>query len=208
MAKKTSPLFAQFDSAFQHLDTGEMWVPRSDGAPGLVPTGYNFERVTQGQPSVRDLQGPRSLIIRITPWAFATQVSATRLMLNLREFVPASVELTLQAGDDNTQFPFSHTMWQIRGKQGQYKARINAGLLASNVARTTATLDGQVRQFPERALEAAALELQNELQRLANPPDFSAESDAFELLIAGPKYIMRAMPRSLVEYAALCGRAA
>lgn len=203
MARKITPLFAQFDAAVQHLETGEMWVPRSDGAPGLVPTEHYFERVTQGQPSVTNMEGPRSLIIRITPWAFATQHTATAVMDQLKPFLPGGIDLTIQAGDDNTQFPFSATMWQIRGKQGPHKARLNAGLLASNIARTTATLGADVKRFPSPPLKDAAEELVRELERLANPPDFALEADAEQ-----PKYIMRAMPRSLVEYAALCGRAA
>lgn len=168
MARPFLPPFTQFDTAFQHNGTGEMHVPRSDGQPGLVATGFLFERVTQSLPAVTDMQGPRLAGVQLTPWAFATQQTAEAVLAALKPIMPSDVQLTIQAGDRNTQSPMSHEMLQIRAKRGQYKARINAGLLASNIARTTATVDGEVKQFPEPALEAARDELMRELDKLEN----------------------------------------
>lgn len=163
--------FIQFDTAFQNTSAGEMYVPRSDGQPGLVPTGFCFEQVTQGQPKVTDMEGPRNLIVRVTPWAFATRHTAEMVREKLLPLVPGDVKLSIEPGDKNTQFPFSHDQLYICAKRGQHKARINAGLLASNIARTTATVDGEVKQFPKQHLEDAVVELVHELDRLENPQD-------------------------------------
>lgn len=143
-----------------------MHVPRSDGQPGLVATGFVFERVTQSLPAVTDMQGPRLAGVQLTPWAFATPRTAEAVLDSLKPLMPGDVQLSLQKGDPNTQFPLSHDMLQIRAKRGQYKARINAGLLASNIGRTTATVDGEVRQFPVACFEAARDELLRELDKL------------------------------------------
>ena len=165
MARPQLPPFVQFDTAFQHTGTGEMFVPRSDGQPGLVPTDWFFERVTQGQPRIDNLEGPRDLTVLITPWAFATQRTAERVLEALKEIAPRDIQLSVQSGDKNTRFPYSHDQLMIRAKRGQYKTRINAGLLASNIARSTATVDGVVKQFPGPAVQAASDELLRELDR-------------------------------------------
>lgn len=142
-----------------------MFVPRSDGEPGLVPTDWFFERVTQGQPRIDNMDGPRDLKVLITPWAFATRRTAELVLEALKEITPRDVQLSIQARDKNTQFPYSHDQLHIRAKRGQHKARINAGMVASNIARTTATVDGTVKQFPSSALQAAADELLRELDK-------------------------------------------
>jgi hypothetical protein len=157
--------FIQFDSAYQHAQTGEMFVPASDGSGRLIPTGWYFERVTQSLPSVMNMEGPRTPGVPIRPWAFAALISAGALLGDLEAMLGPSVQLSIEAADQNTQFPYSHNQWQIAAKRGERRARINAGLLASNIARSTALLDGQVKQFPKWALEAAAGELLRELDR-------------------------------------------
>jgi hypothetical protein len=162
---KTLSQFIQFDSAYQHPASGEMFVPASDGSGRLIPTGWYFERVTQSLPSVLNMEGPRTPGVPIRPWAFAAMISAGALLDDLKALLGSDVQLSLEAADDNTQFPYSHRQWQITAKRGDRRARINAGLLASNIARSTALLDGQIKQFPRPALEAAAGELLRELDR-------------------------------------------
>ena len=162
---KTQSAFIQFDSAYQHSASGEMFVPASDGSGRLIPTGWYFERVTQSLPSVLNMEGPRAPGVPIRPWAFAAMISAGALLNDLGSLLPSDIGLSLEAADDNTQFTYSHKQWQIVAKRGDTRARINAGLLASNIARSTALLDGQVKQFPRPALDAAAGELMRELER-------------------------------------------
>lgn len=157
--------FIQFDSAYQHAATGEMFVPASDGSGRLIPTGWYFERVTQSLPHVLNMEGPRIPGVPVIPWAFATTSSAQRLLLELKDF-GINGSLSIAKSDDNTQFPYSHEMLQIVATRGERVARINAGLLASNIARSTALLDGYVKQFPKPCLEAAAGELIRDLEHV------------------------------------------
>jgi hypothetical protein len=160
-----TPLHYTFDSAFQDKESGEMFVPASDGSGKLLPTGFAFELVTQSQPHVQNMEGPRFPGKIVSPWAFATQPTAENVLKRLKPFVPGAV-LYLEAADTNTQFPYSHDQLQIVALRGDREARINAGLLASNIARTTALLDGEVRQFPWSPLSAAAGELLRELEHV------------------------------------------
>jgi hypothetical protein len=162
---KITSQFIQYDSAYQHAASGEMFVPASDGSGRLIPTGWYFEHVTQSLPSVMNMEGPRTPGVPIRPWAFASLVSAGALLGDLQALLGDGIQLSVEAADENTQFPYSHRQWQITAKRGDSRARINAGLLASNIARSTALLDGQVKQFPRPALEAAAGELLRELDR-------------------------------------------
>lgn len=156
--------FIQFDSAYQHPTSGEMFVPASDGSGRLIPTGWYFERVTQSLPTV-NIEGPRTPGVPIRPWAFATLISAGALVNDLNAMLGSDVDIFVEAADENAQFPYSHKQWQIVAKRGERRARINAGLLASNIARSTSLLDGQVKQFPKPALEAACSELLRELSK-------------------------------------------
>lgn len=162
---KVNP-FLPFNNAYQHADTGEMWVPASDQSGMLVPTGYYFERVTQSLPNVNNMEGPRFPGVRISPWAFSAATTAADLLPAISSLVDRNVKVTIEPSSANTQFPYSHDMLQFVATRGDRKARINAGLLASNIARTTAVLDGQVKQFPAPALAAAAAELMRELEHV------------------------------------------
>jgi hypothetical protein len=164
-ATKSPNQFIKHDSAYTHIATGEMWVPASDGSGMMLPTGQYFENVTQSLPSINDMEGPRTPGIVIRPWAFAKLESAWTLMEQLKAMVSSDVTLSVENSDANTQFPYSHPQRQIVGKRGDRRARINAGMLASNIARSTALLDGSIHQFPQPALEAAAGELMRELDR-------------------------------------------
>jgi hypothetical protein len=155
--------FIEFGNVWQKASTGEMFVPASDNSGWKVPTGYYFQRVTQSQPSVQNPEGPRLPGVALTPWAFATALTALQVMTMLQPV--ANYPLSLEFADENTQFPLSHREYQIAAVKGNRKARVNAGLLASNIARTTAVLDGKVKQFPNEALKLAAMELANELER-------------------------------------------
>jgi hypothetical protein len=166
VAKQNTSAILKIDSAYQELNTGEMWVPASDGSGKLIPTGQYFERVTQSLPSINNMEGPRTPGVPIRPWAFARLETAWALMAELKAFLPSDVTLSVENADDNTQFPYSHPQRQITGKRGDRRARINAGLLASNIARSTALLDGFIQQFSQPALEAAAGELMRELDRV------------------------------------------
>jgi hypothetical protein len=166
--RNPEPELIEFNGAFQNTATGEMFVPASDQSGKLLATGYFFERVTQGQPHVLNMEGPRVNQVRPSPWQWASQYTAVRVSSMLSEYLPLDVELTIQAGDKNTQFPYSHDQLYIRGKRGARKMRINAGLLANNIARSTAFLDGEVKQFPRPCLEATAAEL---LRGLEEPKD-------------------------------------
>lgn len=163
---KTQSAFIKWDSAYQHAASGEMFVPASDGSGRLLPTGWYFEPVSQSLPSVMNMEGPRTPGVPIRPWAFAAMVSAGALLGDLSAMLGDGVQLSIEAADENTQFPYSHRQWQITAKRGDRRARINAGLLASNIARSTAFLDGQIRQFPTPALEAAAGELLRDLEHV------------------------------------------
>jgi hypothetical protein len=165
--RNPEPDFTEFNGAFYRNATQEMYVPRSDEAPGLVPTGFFFEPVIQAQPGVQNMEGPRNFVVRPSPWQWARQDTAEYVMVLLKPYLPG-VELSLQKGDTNTQFPYSHDQWEIRAKRGARKARINAGLLAQNIARSTSTVDGEVKNFPAPRLEAAAAEL---LKGLEEPKD-------------------------------------
>lgn len=161
--KKIEPTFCEFTNAFQNNQTGEMFVPASDGSGRLLPTGYFFELLTQRQPAVDNMEGPRDQVVRLAPWAYARADTAAQMLSKLYDVFPENVNLTLQTADDNTQFPLSHKQWQIRLKQDGKAARINAGLLASNIARTT---DEWGRQTERPALEAARDELLREINKL------------------------------------------
>lgn len=154
--------FIQFDSVYQEILTGEMFVPASDQSGRLVPTGFYFMRVTQQLPLVEDMQGPRVNRVVLTPWAFATSQTALQICNSLQPLLKD--KLTLEPADANSQFPYSAKQWQIAAVRGNRKARVNAGLIASNIARTTAVVDGKVKQFPDMALRLAADELVTELE--------------------------------------------
>ena len=160
--------FIKFDTAYQKQSNGEMYVPSSDGAEHLIKTGYFFERVTQALPI---LGGQGKIVgyttVNLSPWAFATTETAMDVFNQLRLFTSNAYKLSLTEGDfDNGPFPRSHKEWQIQAEYSGKKARINAGLLASNIARTTAFVDGKVKQFPEPCLKDAAMELTRELERI------------------------------------------
>ena len=165
-AAKTPGQIVKVDSAYQDVATGEMWVPASDQSGKLIPTGQYFEVVTQSLPSVENMEGPRTPGIRIRPWAFAKSDTAQALVYELKPYLPNDVALSIENADENTQFPYSHPQRQIAGKRGEKKARINAGMLASNIARSTALLDGQIKQFPVPCLQGAAAEIMLQLDHV------------------------------------------
>jgi len=158
--------YIKFDSAYQKLSTGEMFVPASDDSGNLIRTKYFFQRVTQVQPILgADNVVVGQATVGLSPWAFATTETAADVYSQLKPYVPKEYTLSLEESDYNPAGGVrSHKEFQIVARYGNKIARINAGLLASNLARTTAFVDGKIKQFPHSALKAAAEELIREIE--------------------------------------------
>lgn len=160
----------EFENMFQDDDTGEAFVKRSgveavtDPEKDLLPTGFTFEKAAQMLPDPNNMDGPLLPGNRISPWATATRDTAYKMLTALRPLVPGAI-LSIEEGEHDPHFKLSHPQLHIGAKMDGRYARSNAGLLASYIARSTAFLDGKIKQFPEPHLKAAADELIRELNR-------------------------------------------
>lgn len=154
---ESDPDLIPFDNVWLHSQTGEMFVARSDGAEGKVPTNFFFNIFWQQNPA-EFANLPNG--VAVGPWAFARQLTAERVMAMVKYFMPQDIEINMSLNGEGGQF-------QIQAKRAGKTARINAGLLASAIARTTATVDGMVKQFPDQVLRDAANELIRELEHVA-----------------------------------------
>lgn len=100
-----------------------------------IPTGWFFERPTQVLPLPENPETGRHTVT-VIPWAFATAATAQRV----REAMQLHTQMPLEIfkGDQNPHFPLSVVQRYI-GVQGQPRTvSVNAGLVASYIARTTA----------------------------------------------------------------------
>lgn len=100
-----------------------------------IPSGWFFEQPTQLTPLPENPETGRHSVA-VMPWAFATAATAQRV----RETMQLHTQMPLEifAGDQNAQFPLSVRQRYI-GVQGQPRTvSVNAGLVASYIARTTA----------------------------------------------------------------------
>ena len=106
-----------------------------------IPTGWFFELPTQLAPTPDNPESGRQRVT-VTPWAFATPTTAQRVLEAIWKHTLMPCEIF--QGDPNDQFPISVPMRHI-GVQGQpRRVAVNAGLVASQIARTTARVsDGQ-----------------------------------------------------------------
>lgn len=106
-----------------------------------IPTGWFFELPTQLAPAPDNPETGRQRVT-VTPWAFATPSTAQRVLEAIWKHTLMPCEIF--QGDPNDQFPISVPMRHI-GLQGQpRRVAVNAGLVASQIARTTARVsDGQ-----------------------------------------------------------------
>lgn len=122
---------ATYEGMEQDLATGE-------AAVNGIWTGWTFERVMQVVPIPGNAETGR-MDVRVNPWGFATASTAQRVLELLQ--VHTHLPLEIFKGDQNDQFPMSAVQRYI-GVQGQpRRVAVNAGLIASAIARTTAEVD-------------------------------------------------------------------
>lgn len=106
-----------------------------------IRTGWYFERPVQVVPVASNPETGRSAVA-VTPWGYATASTAQRIMELMQAHTQRQLELF--KGDPNPQFPVS-VLQRYVGVQGQpRRVSVNAGLIASYIARTTAEVsDGK-----------------------------------------------------------------
>lgn len=126
-----------------------------------VRTGWNFLLPAQALPAGGQNLDTSRVATRVSPWGFATRATAGRLRESLQPMM-GDVKLAIVNGDQNSQFPYSTLQLYITAGGS---AKINAGLLASEIARTTFydTINKRVVQTDREALAGAVLSLQAEL---------------------------------------------
>lgn len=126
-----------------------------------VRTGWHFLLPAQALPSGGENLDTNRVATRISPWGFASRATAERLR-GLLQPMMQDAGLSVVAGDQNSQFPYSTLQLYISAGGS---AKINAGLLASEIARTTFfdTVNKRVVQTDREALAGAVLSLQAEL---------------------------------------------
>lgn len=126
-----------------------------------IPTGWTFECPTQLVPLAENPETGRQSVT-VTPWGFASASTAQRVL----EAMQAKTGLVLEIfkGDQNSQFPFS-VLQRYIGVEGQpRRVSVNAGLVASYIARTTCEVsDGKggkkIVQHAEPVVAEALVEL-------------------------------------------------
>lgn len=131
-----------------------------------IPTGWAFARPTQLVPTADNPETGRQSV-NVTPWGFASASTAQRVL----EAMQAKTGLVLDIfkGDKNEQFPTS-VLQRYIGVHGQpRRVAVNAGLIASYIARTTCEVsDGKggkkIVQNAEPAIVQALLELWREIE--------------------------------------------
>lgn len=106
-----------------------------------IRTGWYFERPTQLVPTASNPETGRQSV-SVIPWGFATASTAQRVLEAMQ--AKTGLHLVIFKGDQNPQFPLSVVQRYI-GIQGQSRNNsVNAGLIASQIARTTAEVsDGK-----------------------------------------------------------------
>lgn len=134
MATMGGLILATYEGLEQNTETGE-------AVCNGIPTGWFFELPTQLAPTPDNPETGRQRVT-VTPWAFATPSTAQRVLELLWRHTQIPCEIF--QGDANEQFPISVPMRHI-GVEGQpRRVAVNAGLVAAEIARTTAEVsDGQ-----------------------------------------------------------------
>lgn len=131
-----SGAWERHEGMLQNTMTGEAFMILLVGAEeSYTPSGWFFHRVGQMLP---DGSGPMDTsfgVARISPWAFATDETADRLVKLFRMLAP-DLSVTIHLGDRNERFPTNVEQLFVRfiGEGGQIEDR-NAGLIASRLAR-------------------------------------------------------------------------
>lgn len=110
-----------------------------------IQTGWYFERPTQIVPLPENPETGRQNIT-VKPWGFATASTAQRVLELLQ--VHTQLNLEIFKGEQDSAFPTSVTQRYI-GVAGQpRRVAVNAGLIASQIARTTCEVsDGKGGQY-------------------------------------------------------------
>lgn len=134
-----------------------------------IRTGWSFERPTQLVPLASNPETGRQSVT-VTPWGFASASTAQRVL----EAMQAKTGLVLEIfkGDQNSQFPLS-VLQRYIGVEGQpRRVAVNAGLVASYIARTTCEVsDGKggkkIVQNAEPSILLAIAELWREMDASA-----------------------------------------
>lgn len=126
-----------------------------------VRTGWHFLLPAQALPSGGEHLDTNRVATRVSPWGFATPATAEKLHAALAPMM-GDTKLRIITGDQNSQFPYSTLQLYVSAGGS---AKINAGLLASEIARTTFydTINKRVVQTDREALAGAVLSLQAEL---------------------------------------------
>lgn len=101
-----------------------------------LDTGWTFEFVYQALPQIGENPDTSRGLTVISPWAYATQDTAVKI----RQMMALHTQnfLTVEFGDPNPHFPTTIQQRQIAAEGAGKKARVNAGLIAAQIARTTA----------------------------------------------------------------------
>lgn len=170
LREKTSNLLTfgdgQFgDRALQDPKTGEMLLPNNDQEQSnYIATGWTFEVVTQSQPRADDLGGPNTNQVKLSPWQFATPDTALRTLQLIHPYIDEKIPLEIRPEDRNERFPTNKDKLSIYGTLNDREKSINCGLLAEQIARSSAYLDGQLKQNSTTPLREAAQTLMASLE--------------------------------------------
>lgn len=120
----------RFENMEFETTTGEAFVINN------LPTGWKFEFVMQGLPAPGENIDTSRTFQLVTPWAYATEATATRVMQLMAAHTQRA--LHVEFGDANSQFPTTVRQRYIVSTENGKRASVNAGLVAVQIARTTA----------------------------------------------------------------------
>ena len=125
----------RFENMEFETTTGEAFV-------NGYPTGWHFEFAMQGLPAPGENMDTSRKLTLISPWGFATMETAEKIRKMMQSNTGRS--LRIEDGDENTQFPLYVRQRYIVASENGRKASVNAGLVASQICRSTAWVsDGQ-----------------------------------------------------------------
>lgn len=129
-----------------------------------LETGWYFENTVQALPTPGGNPDVDSSAQAISPWAFATQDTARRVLSMIYDKWQWN-GLAVEAEEPNVRFPTNVQQLQIAATDGEKKARVNAGLVASQIARTTAwdAPNKRIVQSPNQSIDGAVADLKREL---------------------------------------------
>jgi hypothetical protein len=124
-----------FENMEFDVSTGQAWVNGQE-------TGWSFEFAMQGLPAPGENMDTSRKVTLISPWAFATRKTADKIRTMMEQHTGRKFEI--EQGDENTQFPTNVRQLYIVAKENGKNASVNAGLVASQIARTTAIVSDGV----------------------------------------------------------------